>query len=223
MMAINCTRQVVAFAMVVVFASAACAQVHVRSHPRNAGNFVMAHQPSGPSGNLWNNYSRIGNHPHAAQPIIKRTPPRWHGVSSFSSLARSGFSRQANSLMPGCHESRARMLTSANRSPSSCIGESSSDSRYDSVLSRSEREHQRELQLAEERRDEEKSRREKVRVSIPVRTWSEEELAASRFKVAHLLYLDGNVDASKNVLTKLLDEYPDTVTADRAKLALARL
>jgi hypothetical protein len=235
MMFIHCTYQVIAFATVVVFASTAFAQVQVRSHTRNAGTFVMAHQPSGLGGNFWNNNIRIGNHPHPAQPIVKRTPPRVHGGVSLSSLARSGFSRPANSLMPGCHESRAHMLTSANRSPSYCnrspasclgesyIGESSSDSTYASVLSRSEREHQRELQLAQQRRDEEQSRREKVRMSIPVRTWSEEELAASRFKVAHLLYLDGNIDASKNVLTRLLDEYPDTVTADRAKLALARL
>jgi len=224
MFATRCIRLVVAFAIAVVFASTAFAQVHVRSYTRKDGTFVKAHQRSRPDGNFWNNYSTIGNiNPHTGQPGTKRMPPAGYGGSSFANVARSGCSNQPNSLTPACNQSRANMFASANLSPSSSSAEASFESMYGSSLSLTQRERERKLKLAEQRRDEEKARREKSRDTIPVRIWSEEQLAQSKFKVAHMLYLGGKIDAAKNVLIKLLDEYPDSVTADRATLTLAQL
>jgi hypothetical protein len=147
-----------------------------------------------------------------------------YGGGGFVSFARSGGASRANSNVARL-QARARQLASARLLPSSSPGEGSYESMYGGSLSLTpwELERQRKMQLAEQRRDEEKSRREKSRDTIPVRLWSEEQLAESKFKVAHMLYLDGNSDAAKGVLSKLLDEYPDTVTADRAKVTLARL
>jgi len=152
--------------------------------------------------------------------------PAGYGGYSLAALHRSARASRANLQALSRSQPRAKMLANANLSSSpSNPAESSYESMYGPSLSQTpwELERQRTLQLAQERRDEEKSRRDKSRDAIPVRIWSEEQLAQSKFKVAHMLYLDGNVDAAKNVLSKLLDEFPDTATADRAKVTLAQL
>jgi hypothetical protein len=150
--------------------------------------------------------------------------PAGYGGFSLAALHRSARASRANLQALARSQPRAKMLANANLLPSG-PGERSYESSYGESLSATslELERQRIMQLAQQRRDEEKSRREKSREAIPVRTWSEEQLAQSKFKVAHLLYLDGNIDAAKNVLSKLLAEFPDTATADRAKLTLAQL
>jgi hypothetical protein len=150
--------------------------------------------------------------------------PAGYGGFSLAAMHRSARANRAAFQALARSQPRAKMLANANLS-SSNPGERSYESSYGASLSATslELERQRILQLAQQRRDEEKSRRDKSRDAIPVRTWSEEQLAQSKFKVAHLLYLDGNIDAAKNVLSKLLNEFPDTATADRAKLTLAQL
>jgi hypothetical protein len=151
--------------------------------------------------------------------------PAGYGGYSLAALHRSARANRAAMQALSRSQSRAKMLANAKLSSSSTTGEASYESMYGAgqPATSMELERQRIMQLAQQRRDEEKSRREKSRDAIPVRTWSEEQLAQSRFKVAHMLYLEGEIDAAKKVLGKLLDEFPDTATADRAKLTLAQL
>jgi len=152
--------------------------------------------------------------------------PVGYGSYSLAALHRSARANRAAMQALSRSQPRAKMLANAKLSSSpSTSGEASYESMYGAALPATslELERQRIMQLAQQRRDEEQSRREKSRDAIPVRVWSEEQLAQSRFKVAHMLYLDGEIDAAKKVLGKLLDEFPDTATADRAKMTLAQL
>ena len=83
-------------------------------------------------------------------------------------------------------------------------------------------ERQRRTQLMEVRREAVKSRREKLKATIPEKDYTEEELAQSKFQVAHMLWQAGRINAARGQLLALLDDYPGTETAHRAKTALAR-
>ena len=152
--------------------------------------------------------------------------PAGYGAFNLAGLHRSARANRAAMQALSRSQPRAKMLANAKLSSSpSTSGESSYESMYGPLTPSTalELERQRVLQLAQQRRDEEKSRRDRNREAIPVRVWSEEQLAESRFKVAHMLYLDGEIEAAKRVLGKLLDEFPETATADRAKATRARL
>jgi hypothetical protein len=151
--------------------------------------------------------------------------PAGYGAFNLAALHRSARANRAAMQALSRSQPRAKMLANAKLSSSSTSDEASYESMYGALTPATslELERQRIMQLAQQRRDEEKSRREKSRNAIPARVWSEEQLAQSRFKVAHMLYLEGEIDAAKKVLDKLLDEFPETATADRAKLTLAQL
>jgi hypothetical protein len=57
----------------------------------------------------------------------------------------------------------------------------------------------------------------------PAKQWTSEELAASKFQAAHQLWLTGHEDAARRWLETVLRDYANTSTADRARVALARL
>lgn len=83
-------------------------------------------------------------------------------------------------------------------------------------------EQERRTELAQQRRDAEKLRRQVSRATIPVKNYSDEERAASRFKMAHDLYRAGQADASRATLTRLVDEFGSTEVAAQARITLAR-
>ena len=152
--------------------------------------------------------------------------PAGYGGFSLAAFHRSSRANRAALQALSRSQPRAKLLANARLSPSSSrAGEGSYASLHGSLPPQTpwELERQRVSQLAQARRDDEQSRREKSRDAIPVRVWSQEQLAQAKFKVAHMLFQDGNIDAAKNVLSKLVDEFPDTATADRAKVTLAKL
>lgn len=57
----------------------------------------------------------------------------------------------------------------------------------------------------------------------PAKQWTDEELAAAKFNGAHQLWQAGNSEAARRWLEVVLREYAETPTADRARVALARL
>lgn len=58
---------------------------------------------------------------------------------------------------------------------------------------------------------------------VPAKQWTAEELAAAKFNGAHQLWQAGNSEAARRWLEVVLREYAETPTADRARVALARL
>lgn len=58
---------------------------------------------------------------------------------------------------------------------------------------------------------------------VPAKQWTAEELAAAKFNGAHQLWQAGNSEAARRWLEVVLREYAETPTADRARMALARL
>ena len=91
-----------------------------------------------------------------------------------------------------------------------------------SVLSAAERERERRLEMMQGRREAEKARREAARKTIPVKYYTEDDRAASQFKIAHLLFRVGKADASKHQLEQLIEKFPATETAGKAQLVLTR-
>jgi hypothetical protein len=79
--------------------------------------------------------------------------------------------------------------------------------------------------MMQQRRAKEQERREQSRKLLATmgKVLTEEELARSKFNLAHMLWKAGRIDSAKAQLAKLLDDYPFTETADRARLTLARL
>src|SRR5262249_20384198 len=71
-------------------------------------------------------------------------------------------------------------------------------------------------------RDAAKERRERLWASLPVTFYSDEDYDQSRYKVAHLLWQNGRVNASRRNLEQLISEYPKTDTAELAKGVLER-
>jgi hypothetical protein len=109
--------------------------------------------------------------------------------------------------------------------PTRFAGElSPSDSYNEPASYKSDWQIERERVLAKRRasRDAAKERREKTWASLPFKFYSDEELARPKYNVAHMLWQNGKLDAAKNILAKLLDDYPKTDTADRAKGVLER-
>jgi hypothetical protein len=113
----------------------------------------------------------------------------------------------------------------ANLSSSySSAGNGYADSLYSPAtwLSPADREREARREQMQERRNAEVTRREASRKSIPAKTYTEEDYAKSKFNVAHMLWQNGNLDASRKRLELLIDEYPYTDTADRARITLAK-
>jgi len=82
-----------------------------------------------------------------------------------------------------------------------------------------------EIRIAQmqQRRDAEKTRRQSARERLPRPIQDNEQQAASKFELAHLLWQHGNGPAARQWLTEILDKFPSTQTADRARLTLAQL
>jgi len=69
-------------------------------------------------------------------------------------------------------------------------------------------------------RDATKERRERLWASLPMKFYSDEELARSKYNVAHMLWQNGRVEASRRNLEQLIDAYPKTNAAELAKVVL---
>lgn len=59
--------------------------------------------------------------------------------------------------------------------------------------------------------------------AVPAPQLTNEQFAASKFQGARLLWQNGNPEAARRWLEVVLRDYGDTLTADRARSALARL
>jgi hypothetical protein len=223
MFAIRTIRIFLALLLAALLCSTAAAQVKVRGYTRKDGTYVRPHVRSNPDGNFANNWSTKGNiNPYTGKTGTRVTPPAGYGGNGIS-LSSNSY-RRAIAACPACNASRGSMLASANLSPS--IGDQLdggySDSFYLDLQSAAELEQKRKTQLAQQRRDAEQERRAASRQALPVKEYTPEERAKSKFTAAHMLYKAGNVDASKNWLAKILDEHPSTPTAGRARLVLAK-
>jgi hypothetical protein len=75
----------------------------------------------------------------------------------------------------------------------------------------------------QQRRDMEKTRRQAARERLPRPIQDNEQQAASKYELAHLLWKNGNAPAARDWLAEILDKFPSTQTADRARQTLARL
>jgi hypothetical protein len=82
-----------------------------------------------------------------------------------------------------------------------------------------------EIKIAQmqQRRDTEKTRRQTSRERLPRPIQDNEHQAASKYELAHLLWQNGNAPAAREWLAEILDKFPSTQTADRARQTLARL
>ncbi|HMC11357.1 MAG TPA: hypothetical protein VKH44_08705, partial [Pirellulaceae bacterium] len=82
-----------------------------------------------------------------------------------------------------------------------------------------------EIRIAQmqQRRDTEKSRRQAARERLPRPIQDNEQQAASKYELAHLLWQNGNASAARHWLDEILDKFPSTQTADRARQTLAQL
>jgi hypothetical protein len=67
------------------------------------------------------------------------------------------------------------------------------------------------------------TRSKSVAAAPPARHRTKEELAASKFQAAHLLWQAGRTDAARRWLEAVLREYESTPTAERARITLAKL
>jgi hypothetical protein len=78
------------------------------------------------------------------------------------------------------------------------------------IVYKSERQLERERVLAmrQASRDAAKERRERLWASLPAPFYTDEDYAKSRFKVAHMLWQNGRVDASRRNLEQLIETYP---------------
>jgi TolA-binding protein len=59
--------------------------------------------------------------------------------------------------------------------------------------------------------------------AAPAPQLTNEQLAASKFQGARLLWKNGNSDAARRWLEVVVRDYGNTAMADRARVALARL
>ena len=75
----------------------------------------------------------------------------------------------------------------------------------------------------QQRRDAEKTRRQAARERLPKPVQDNEQQAASKYELAHVLFQHGNAPAARQWLAEILDKFPSTQTADRARQTLARL
>ena len=75
----------------------------------------------------------------------------------------------------------------------------------------------------QQRRDAEKTRRQAARERLPQPIQDNEQQAASKYELAHHLFQNGNSPAARQWLAEILDKFPSTQTADRARQTLARL
>ena len=74
-------------------------------------------------------------------------------------------------------------------------------------------------------RDAEKARRQSARQKLPTQpvVLDSEQQAAAKYELSHSLWLAGRPDAARKWLGEILDKYPTTQIADRARQTLAAL
>ena len=75
----------------------------------------------------------------------------------------------------------------------------------------------------QQRRNSEQIRRQAARQRLSSPILDDEQHAAGKFQLAHLLWQRGNTPAAQKWLDEILVKFPKTETADRARLALERL
>src|SRR5437764_2942791 len=96
-------------------------------------------------------------------------------------------------------------------------------SNYDQSCSPQREAQLRRVAMMQQRRQAEQSRRQTSRERLPRPVQDDERLAAGKFQAAHLLWQGGNTAAARKWLGEILDKFPSTETATRARLTLARL
>ena len=90
------------------------------------------------------------------------------------------------------------------------------------------REQQMQARTAQmqQRRDAEQARRKAAREQLaqkPRPVPNPETQAAAKYELAHMLWKGGNATAAQKWLGEIMDKFPNTQTADRARQTLARL
>jgi len=209
----------VALALVSSIATAANAQVKVRGYTRKDGTHVQTHSRSKRDGILGNTSSTFGNaNLFTNEPGTNRTPPMGFGGRRNIGLTNANANIPANAGIPTSFP-MSNFVGSGNDNSGSLYSSADGSSSWLSAADR-EREYRRELMA--QRRDDEAARRDASRKSIPYRFFWDEDYAKSKYNVAHMLYKNGNLDAARRVLTKLIDEYPETDMASRAKSTLEK-
>ena len=94
---------------------------------------------------------------------------------------------------------------------------------YDPSCSQQREAQMRRVAMMQQRRQAEQNRRQATRERLPLPIQDDERLAAGKFQAAHLLWQGGNTTAARKWLGEILDKFPSTETAARARLTLARL
>ena len=94
---------------------------------------------------------------------------------------------------------------------------------YDQSCSPQREAQMRRIALMQQRRQAEQNRRQAARDRLPRPIHDDERLAAGKFQAAHLLWQGGNTTAARKWLDEILDKFPSTETAARARQTLARL
>jgi hypothetical protein len=77
--------------------------------------------------------------------------------------------------------------------------------------------------MLQQRREDEQARRQAARTRLPLPITNDEQLAAAKYQLAHLLWQGGDAPAAHKWLETILAKFPDTQTADRARQTLAKL
>lgn len=86
------------FAIALIGASIASAQVHVRGHYRQDGTYVRPHYRSAPDGNFSNNWSTKGNiNPYTGEHGTRVTPPSGYGSGNRGASTGIGNGYSASS------------------------------------------------------------------------------------------------------------------------------
>jgi len=128
------------------------------------------------------------------------------------------------SAQPGCSNGKCTPAQHAGNLASQYTGSQFSPRMdFQGCMSSRQQQMQAKYYRAEQHRQTVKNQREKTRSLIPQKVWTEEELAEAKFKLAHQLYLNGKTESSAKWLEKIEEDYPDTLTANRARFVLTRM
>jgi len=218
---------VAAFLLAVLcFASEAIAQVRVRGHSRKSGGYVQPHYRSRPDGNFFNNWSTKGNiNPYTGAIATRVTPPN-RGIArraNFNAgLAGSAVGGQG---LSGSNAANAFGTRAGLDDPSSL---SEYENRY-SNRGASWDSDDEEFKLKMERvrwfreRDEAAKESSRKYVASLQRTWSRDDYAAARLRLAKQHLNEGRTRVAERWLQRVVDDYGETAAAEESLGVLATM